>query len=147
MEYKLFADGSCHKNPGGQAAYGYILYGDNEEIDHGFGIIGSGARMNNNLAECFAISQGLSSFIKHWNEPESSLTIYNDSKYVLSQVKNPVKGRNIEIEFKILDFQIRQIEQYLDVYLVWVPRSGNLVADALSKRLRNPELPKAYSGK
>jgi RNase H-like protein len=125
MEYKLFADGACTKNPGGEASYGYVLYGNDEKIDYGYGIIGSGAMMNNVIAEYYAIAQGIASFIRHWKDPRSSLIIYNDSKFVISQV----------LSHEILGFQLKNLKNFVDVKLEWIPREKNL-ADIFSKRLR-----------
>ena len=126
MEYSLWTDGAVTKNPGGQASYGYLLYGDNIQISFGYGVIGSGAKMNNVLAEYYAISQGLSDFLRHWNQPKSSLVIYNDSQYVVAKV----------LDDPIIGFQLRQLKQYLDLKIVWIPRNLNIRADDLTKRLR-----------
>ena len=124
--YKLFTDGAITKNPGGEASYGFVLYKDNKKISFGYGIIGSGAMMNNELAECYAISQGLSEFLRHWDTPKSRLTIYNDNQYVLSQI---YKNKNIRQ-------QLKQLEKLIDVSVKWIPRSKNTEADKLTKRLR-----------
>jgi ribonuclease HI len=147
--YRLWCDGAITKNPGGQASYGYVLKADSKQLDFGYGIIGSGANMNSLMAECFAISQGLSSFIRHWNQPQSSLYIYNDSKYVVSQLNKVLKDRPLKKEFlqkhDHLISLLKQTKIYIDVKIVWVPRSGNILADTFSKRLRdNFKLPKAY---
>lgn len=136
MEYKLWTDGAVTRNPGGKASYGYVLQAENKEIDFGYGIIGSGANMNNVMAECYAISQGLSSFIRHWNQGDSTLVIYNDSKFVVGQL-NKRCNRLLKNPFHFLDSQLQQIQNFVDVKIVWVPRSGNALADTLSKRLRD----------
>lgn len=128
MVYALFTDGAVTHNPGGTASYGYVLLGNEKEIDCGYGIIGSGARMNNVMAEFYAISQGLCSFVRNWDQPNSSLYIYSDSQYVVSQLR---LGNN-----KLIGFQLQQIKKYLDVHIVWIPRSENFRADDLAKRLR-----------
>ena len=45
------------KNPGGVATYGYLIYRDGEKIQRGYGVIGSGAGMTNNVAEYSALKQ------------------------------------------------------------------------------------------
>jgi ribonuclease HI len=134
--YQLWTDGAVTKNPGGQASYGYLLKFEGKEIDFGYGIIGSGANMNNVMAECYAITQGLSSFIRVWDCPKPILYIYNDSKFVISQL-NSEKKRLLKNPFSFINFQLQQIKNFVDVKLVWIPRSGNSTADILSKRLRN----------
>lgn len=81
--------------------------------------------MNNVIAEYYAITQGIASFIRHWKDPRSSLIIYNDSKFVISQV----------LSHEILGFQLKNLKNFVDVKLEWIPREKNL-ADIFSKRLR-----------
>lgn len=137
MVYNLYCDGAVTKNPGGEASYGYVLRDDTQEISYGYGIIGSSAEMNNVMAECYAISQGLADFIRRWDQPDSRLNIYNDSKFVISQLNN---RKNKEKFFSLIDFQIEQLKSFVDVHLVWVPRDGNVLADTLAKRLREINL-------
>jgi ribonuclease HI len=132
--YKLFVDGAITRNPGGEASFGFILYESKRIVDFGYGIIGSGANMNSVMAECFAITQGLHSFIRYWNHPKSELNIFSDSKYVVSQLTK--KGEKSP-DFHIIDFQLQEINRYLKTSIRWIPRSGNRVADNLAKRLRN----------
>jgi ribonuclease HI len=128
--YKLYTDGAVTRNPGGTASYGFVLFLDDQEISFGYGIIGSSAKMNNVLAEYYAISQGLADFTRHWDKPKSQLYIYNDSKYVVSQVWKD----------RIVGFQLQQLQQHLDVKVAWIPRIQNIRADDLAKRLRSPEI-------
>ncbi|NTW37475.1 MAG: ribonuclease H, partial [Syntrophobacteraceae bacterium] len=47
----VYFDGLCYpKNPGGVAAYGYLVYRDSEPIWRGFGGVGEGRGMTNNVA-------------------------------------------------------------------------------------------------
>jgi ribonuclease HI len=48
----IYFDGLCYpKNPGGVAAYGYLVYRDEELLWKGFGGVGQGRGMTNNVAE------------------------------------------------------------------------------------------------
>ena len=54
----IYFDGLCRpKNPGGVATYGYVIYKDGEKVKSGFGVIGSGAGMTNNVAEYSALKR------------------------------------------------------------------------------------------
>jgi ribonuclease HI len=130
--YELYTDGGVSRNPGGTATYGFILYEGGKELSWGNGIVGFGAKMNNVMAEHYAISQGLSAFFRFWNKPAESLSIYNDSQYVVSQVWKD----------RILGHQLTHLNQSLDVKVIWIPRQNNL-ADRLT-HLDNFRLPKAY---
>ena len=48
----IYFDGLCYpRNPGGVAAYGYLVYRNSELIHKGFGAVGEGKGMTNNVAE------------------------------------------------------------------------------------------------
>jgi ribonuclease HI len=126
MNYELYTDGAVTKNPGGTASYGFVLYADGKQLSFGYGIVGSSATMNNVLAEYYAVSQGIAEFMRIWDQPNSSLTIYNDSQFVVSQIYKD----------RILGPRLQQMKQYLDVKVVWVSREMNSQADDLAKRLR-----------
>src|SRR5512137_2298452 len=54
----IYFDGLCRpRNPGGVATYGYVIYRDGEKIKSGYGVVGSGPGMTNNVAEYSALKQ------------------------------------------------------------------------------------------
>lgn len=147
--FTLYFDGSCWPNPGGTAGFGYTLLrtGQSEPIDSGSGVVGIGNDMTNNLAEFWALAQGLASFLRvtgnivpDWNEFVSNrhhLSVYGDSNLVV-QVMNK-------------HWKARPERGYYDAYIVaaanaktvrkqghtisfdWVPREMNTICDDLSK--------------
>lgn len=133
MQYNLFTDGACTRNPGGVSTYGFLLEGDDKEIDFGYGVICSGAKSNNVMAECYAISQGLMSFLRHWDQ-RGELTVLNDSQYVIGMLTNNEKLK--DFHFRLAKMQIREISKYLKITLKWIPRKNNK-ADILSKRFKS----------
>jgi ribonuclease HI len=139
--YKLFFDGSCGpKNPGGTAAYGFslMLEGEMEPVETGYGIIGTGYGMTNNLAEFHALSKGLGSFIlRHGGAQKHHLSVYGDSKLVI-QVMNkhwsPRAGRPYYLAYEDASFNLKVIRRRGHVVTFdWIPREMNDLCDGLSK--------------
>ena len=131
MVYRLYTDGAVLNNPGGKASIGFVLYGDNELIGKCWGLVENECPYDSASVEGFAISRGLSFFINRWNQP-GSLYVYNDSQYVIGQIK---KRRPKDKLFQVIDFQVSIIEKYIPVSFQWIPRSEN-EADSLSKYFR-----------
>ena len=75
------------KNPGGTAAYGsFALEKSGEIIEHGSGIIGSGPKMTNNLAEFVALARGLLAFMQKYPTQDLKgycINVYGDSQLVI----------------------------------------------------------------
>ena len=75
----IYFDGLCRpKNPGGVATYGYLIYRDGEKIKRGYGVVGSGPGMTNNVAEYSALKQAA-----EWvsqNIPDNEIVIKGDSQ-------------------------------------------------------------------
>jgi ribonuclease HI len=135
MNYQLFTDGAVDKNPGGTASFGFSLRAEGAEIDYGYGIIGRGEFTNNVMAEYRAISEGLVSFMRHWDKPQSHLSIYCDSQFVVDTINKG--GLRDSVHLQIIDFQLSQIRPYVKVTVLWTPREENQRADQLAKRLRS----------
>ena len=54
----LYFDGLCRpRNPGGVATYGYVIYKDGKKVKRGYGVVGSGTGMTNNVAEYSALKR------------------------------------------------------------------------------------------
>jgi len=87
--YTLNFDGSCGpKNPGGTAAYGFVLRDISNPASPttGNGVIGTGPGMSNNLAEFVALAKGLIAYETVANRGDF-LQVRGDSKLVI-QVMN-----------------------------------------------------------
>ncbi len=82
----IYFDGLCYpKNPCGVAAYGYLVYRDGKPIWRGFGTVGEGQGMTNNVAEY----EGLMAAAQ-WIVDEGineKILIKGDSQLVIKQMK------------------------------------------------------------
>lgn len=136
-EYKLYFDGSCNPNPGGIASYGYILtINDADEVDRGCGIIGSGKSMTDVYAELYALSSGLSSFIRHYDRQDSHLKILGDSQFVISQI-NLELPTHTSPQMRIVANQLNSISgMKVEFESRWIPREHNNFCDTLARRMR-----------
>ncbi len=126
----VYFDGLCYpKNPCGVAAYGYLIYRDDELIRQGFGAVGEGRGMTSNVAEY----EGLKAAVSWLNDNgiEYSITIKGDSQLVIKQMKG-----DWEVRSKTSKKYVPEIKRMLDgkdVRFVWVPREMNEEADRLSR--------------
>lgn len=79
--YKLYFDGSCIPNPGGQGCYGYILMEGNKVICKGSGI--AEEESTNNRAEYWGLIYGLQAARRRGI---TRITIIGDSAIVINQM-------------------------------------------------------------
>lgn len=136
--YELFFDGGVLPNPGGEASFGYVLKLNKKEIDKGYGIIGRGKYMTDITAEYYALSQGLSSFVRILSKSNAILKVFGDSTFVIKQVTHTGKARRDFPELKIIDYKIQQIKDLgIDVQISWIPREQNKECDDLVKLFRS----------
>lgn len=143
--YKLFFDGSCGpKNPGGTAAYGFalLLEGQEEPLEHGSGVIGSGEGMTNNLAEFHALWRGLLAFHKHTNistanRQNITLQVFGDSKLVVQVMNRHWKARDGSGYFEDYKLAMHTATELRKAGAIitydWIPREMNTICDDLSK--------------
>jgi ribonuclease HI len=127
---KVYIDGLCEPiNPGGIATYGYILIGDiNEE---GYGFVGRGEGMSNNVAEYSGLVASLQMLI-HYGKNKNKIIIYSDSKLLVNQMSGKWQAR------KGLYLFYWKIAKHLstkfsDLSFQWIPREENTKADQLSR--------------
>ena len=86
----IYFDGLCYpKNPGGVAAYGYLVYRDGEPIWRGFGGVGEGRGMTNNVAEYEALMAAAQWLVDEGIEDK--ILIKGDSELVIKQMKGQYK--------------------------------------------------------
>ncbi len=139
---ELYFDGACEPiNPGGTAAYGWLLKKDGEKLQEGSGVVGRGPGMTNNLAEYMGLIEGLKAFFNL--NVKDKLMIYSDSSLVANMVgkkwgwnKKKTKWRPHEKMphlKKLLD-QVLILLEGADYEIHWIPREQNADADALSKK-------------
>lgn len=138
--YKLYFDGSCGpKNPGGTAAFGFVLFreGQQEPVEQGSGVIGTGEGMTNNLAEFYALWRGLTAFWKVLPGRGDTLTVYGDSNLVIQIMSHnwrAKKDKPYYQSYAAAEGCLKDIRKlYVSVSFFWVPRELNQVCDDLSK--------------
>ena len=86
----IYFDGLCYpKNPGGVAAYGYLVYRDEELLWKGFGGVGQGRGMTNNVAEYEGLKAAAQWLVDEGIEDK--IVIKGDSELVIKQMKGQYK--------------------------------------------------------
>jgi ribonuclease HI len=131
----LKTDGAIEpSNPGGWACYGWVAYdpslGETEEIASGYGSIGEGPGMTNNIAEYWAIIHALRWVYANGNPP---VLVQSDSQLVVNHI-NRVFSCNDEKLIKLLA-RVRMAQGLMDARFEWVEREKNKRADQLSRTL------------
>jgi ribonuclease HI len=141
--FTLFFDGSCGPiNPGGVAAYGFVIRrgGQEEPVIAQAGVIGSGPGMTNNLAEFAALSEALEYF--HDNILHGALAVhlavYGDSRLVINFMTGYWKPSDGEKPFTPYMLAAKEAVRILRLQRVivsfdWIPREQNTECDILSK--------------
>lgn len=126
----IYFDGLCYpKNPGGVAAYGYLVHRDKELIWKGFGAVGEGRGMTNNVAEY----EGLLAAAR-WLVDEGineSIEIRGDSQLVIKQMKGEYRVSSATSKKYVPE--IKGLLAAKSVSYFWVPREKNEEADQLSR--------------
>lgn len=126
----VFFDGLCYpKNPGGVAAYGYLVYSDGKLVHTGRGVVGRGRGMTNNVAEY----EGLLASAK-WlrtNATADEIVIKGDSQLVMMQMMGKWQIKSDTSRHYVP--MIKELLSGLHVSFSWVPREQNSDADRLSR--------------
>lgn len=134
----LHFDGSCWPNPNGVAAYGYALSSQGSVIDSGHGVIGTGPGMTNNVAEFYALWQGLMAAYARFDGDKGFLQVYGDSNLVI-QIMNrhwrPKREKAYYASYVRAAGVLTTLRsgRGITVSLDWVPREQNTICDDLSK--------------
>ncbi len=122
-------DGLCYpKNPGGVAAYGYAVYRDGKPIWRGFGGVGEGRGMTNNVAEYEGLKAAAQWLIDEGIDEK--VVIKGDSELVIKQMKGQYRVSSATSKKYVPE--IRKMLEGRDVSFLWVPREENEEADGLS---------------
>ena len=126
----VYFDGLCYpRNPGGVAAYGYAVFRDGKPIWRGFGAVGEGRGMTNNLAEYEAL-MAAAQWLVH-EGIEEKIAIRGDSELVIKQMNGQYRINSATSKKYVPE--IKKLLMGRDVSLVWVPREENEEADKLSR--------------
>ena len=136
-EWHTWADGSKHRNPGGIATYGWLIRnGTSPRLAYGYGEVGRGGTISNNVAEYEAFIKALEA-IRDLDLGNQELLIHGDSKLVINQVNDhwAINKPHLQ-EFK------NRVSSLLDEFpnqtsIQWIPGEQNQEADDLSKLAYN----------
>lgn len=93
MKLIVYIDGLClPRNPGGIAAFGYVIYRDGVKLKEGYGVSAEGAEASNNLAEYAALTTALKEIIESgWMYKE--VEVYSDSLLLVNQMSSRWRAR------------------------------------------------------
>jgi ribonuclease HI len=126
----VYFDGLCYpKNPGGVAAYGYVVSRDGKTIWRGFGAVGEGRGMTNNVGEYEALMAAARWLVDE--EIDEKIVIKGDSELVIKQMKGEYRVSSATSKKYVP--QIKKLLQGKDVRFSWVAREENEEADSLSR--------------
>ncbi len=127
----LHFDGLCYpKNPGGVAAYGYVINRDGLQIHEGFGAVGEGKGMTNNVAEYEGLKAALQWVVD--NGIEGEIVVKGDSRLVIKQMKGDWKIKSATSRRYVPE--IRKLLVGHKAVFSWIPREENERADRLSRK-------------
>ncbi len=137
--FTLYFDGSCWPNPGGEAAYGYVLYRGAEKITSGHDSIGRSPEHSNNVAEFLGLAAGFKAFGDYrWGQNTTViLNVYGDSQLVInimSKKWNPGAEKLYYPAYLKAFFEARGARwNGAKISYTWIPREQNTECDELSK--------------
>lgn len=135
----LYFDGSCTKNPGGIAGFGWaLLKDDDSEFLAQFGEVCRGEDATNNVAEWSALLYGLR-YLKSV-QYKGYLKIYGDSQLVINQINGKYKVNQKLQKFYV---ECKDLLNELDWNATWIERDKNKRCDELSKmgtQINNKEI-------
>lgn len=127
----LYFDGLCYpKNPGGVAAYGYVISCGGQQIHEGFGAVGEGRGMTNNVAEYEGLKAALQWIV--YNGIEGEIVAKGDSHLVIKQMKGDWQIKSATSKKYVPE--IKKLLAGRKAVFLWVPREENERADSLSRK-------------
>ena len=125
----IYFDGLCRpKNPGGVATYGYLIFRDGKKVKSGYGVVGSGPGMTNNVAEYSALKQAAEWLRRQGGDDE--IMIKGDSQLVIHQMNGTWQVRSATSKKFVPE--IRRLFEGRKIRFIWIPREQNVEADELS---------------
>lgn len=132
QHYTLYFDGACYpKNPGGTAAYGWVLLRpDGTECARNSAIVCKGVGATNNLSEWAGALNGIEYYVSL--QLRSPLLIYGDSDLVIKQLTG--RWRCLKPHLRVYrDAAVDLLRKSrFDWSACWIPRERNIEADSLS---------------
>ncbi|RLF15495.1 MAG: ribonuclease H [Thermoprotei archaeon] len=152
---KVYVDGCCEPvNPGGIAAYGFVVYKNGEKIYEECGIVGVGALgddVSNNVAEYVALIKALE-YLLRAGLTDRRITVMSDSQLIVRQIRGEYSVRAprlIMLHRKATEL----LNKFIECRVEWIPREMNEEADSLSKKAylqfvrENESLVRKYYGR
>lgn len=144
-KYTIHFDGSCWPNPGGLAAYGYVIHCNDVMIYNGHGIIGENERMSNNVSEFFSLYQSLNQLLRHLieNNHTGKLTVnvFGDSMLTVNIMNKKWRAKSQKLYFDAYKYALGESIKLnkigVSLLYSWIPREENEQADILSKAHEN----------
>lgn len=129
----IFTDGACEpKNPGGVPTYGFVIYRE-EKLAEESGLAAKPwtEEASNNVAEYVALTKALEK-VRSLQLEDSEIEVRADSKLLVEQINGifAVKApRLVPLHRRLKDM----LTHFKKIDIRWIPREGNIEADALSK--------------
>jgi ribonuclease HI len=135
-------DGACQPpRGGGVATFGFTVEGlDLEHEEYGLAVAPGAAHATNNVAEYVGAIRAL-----EWlrgRAYKGVVVAYGDSQLVIRQMSGEYEVRAEHLR-PYHDLLQRRATAFVEVRFVWVPRTENTEADALSKRALIEAIPAA----
>lgn len=133
----IYTDGACSgKNPGGVAAYGYLIQRNGKKVRDDHGILKEGEGATNNFAEYMAPIKALE-WVKEYKDrfkDVEEIMIKSDSQLLVNQMKGDwsVKSSNIVDLYEMLRNLIQELETF-NVEFTHIKREKNGKADSLAQ--------------
>jgi ribonuclease HI len=139
---EVWIDGLCEPtNPGGTACFGCIIKRNGETIDEGYGAVGSGEDMTNNVAEYTALVRALKK-IRELELDKEKIVLRGDSELVIYGIGiDPRIGRSWKVKSSRLIPLLNKakiLAHGMDITYEWIPRWKNREADELSRVAYKP---------
>lgn len=119
-------------NPNGVATYGFTVYRNGDNIMRGYGVVGEGEGMSNNLGEYAALCEALKTLIR-LNLTEEEVVVKSDSKLLVNQMNGVWKCHGGYYISKYIEAK-ELVKFFKKIRFIWIPREENSEADQLSRR-------------
>jgi ribonuclease HI len=134
---EAWIDGLCEPvNPSGTACYGYIIKRDAKTVYKGYGVIGTGKDMTNNIGEYTALVKALEE-IRSLELDWEKIIVRADSRIVAYGMgMDPSTSKPWKIKApRVLPLyhRAKALTRDLDITFQWIPREDNEEADGLAR--------------
>jgi len=126
-------DGACEpKNPNGIATFGFVIYIDGERVHEGYGVVGEGKGMSNNVAEFSGMVAAMQWLIEN-GYSGAEVVVRGDSQLAINLMKGIWSARG-GMYYPYYRKAVELAEKFSNISFEWVPREKNEEADRLSRK-------------